>query len=302
MENIAVTISDYENIIGTSVFVHLSNDDYIQFKFKENQLPHLLGLQHLVDVPILNKYQDKKVSAVKVINALKSPDRNLIDDIENSKYYKDLFESRIQYFSSENILDIIKTGNIVKFSNRKTQGFISALEKTDYFFWKEYCFETDRKYLHLILGFVPSHSNNTEDFPNSFFAEKDMRYIDRQISVRAVSTRIKQKNHVEYFNVNENVLFNIMTDNSHYKYLKDNNALPISLLNKSNSASSIEEMHIHYFAIDALTKIYGAYFPHNYKWSNAEKIEIFNAITDNHAFITPKKAFSKIEKTRKKKT
>ena len=41
-------ITDYEKLIKTNIQIPLSNSDTIKFAFNPQDLPHLLGLQHLV--------------------------------------------------------------------------------------------------------------------------------------------------------------------------------------------------------------------------------------------------------------
>ena len=53
MDIIKNIIADYEKLIKTSIQIPLSNGDTIRFTFNPQDLPHLLGLQHLVDNPIL---------------------------------------------------------------------------------------------------------------------------------------------------------------------------------------------------------------------------------------------------------
>ena len=56
-------IADYEKLIKTSIQIPLNNGDTISFTFHPQDLPHLLGLQHLVDNPILFEYSEKRLSA-----------------------------------------------------------------------------------------------------------------------------------------------------------------------------------------------------------------------------------------------
>ena len=53
-------IADYEKLIKTNIQIPLSNGDTIKFAFNLQDLPHLLGLQYLVDNPILFEYKEKR--------------------------------------------------------------------------------------------------------------------------------------------------------------------------------------------------------------------------------------------------
>ena len=56
-------IADYEKLIKTNIQIPLSNCDIMKFSFNPQDLPHLLGLQHLVDNPILFENSEKRLSA-----------------------------------------------------------------------------------------------------------------------------------------------------------------------------------------------------------------------------------------------
>lgn len=55
-------IADYEKLIKTNIQIPLNNGDIIRFTFKPQDLPHLLGLQHLVDNPILFEYSEMNIT------------------------------------------------------------------------------------------------------------------------------------------------------------------------------------------------------------------------------------------------
>ena len=103
-------IADYEKLIKTNIQIPLSNGDTIKFAFNPQDLPHLLGLQHLVDNPILFEYSEKRLSATDLYNRMCSVGDDAIDtdEFENSEYFDEIYKGRIQYFSSEMILDIMK--------------------------------------------------------------------------------------------------------------------------------------------------------------------------------------------------
>ena len=133
-------IADYENLIKTNIQIPLSNGDIIKFTFKPQDLPHLLGLQHLVDNPVLFEYSEKRLSATTLYNMMNSEGEDSVepDEFEKSIHFDELYNGRIQYFSSEMILDIIKARQIVKFNSAKIKNFPTKLDKIEYMFWKQY--------------------------------------------------------------------------------------------------------------------------------------------------------------------
>ena len=82
MDIIKNIIADYEKLIKTSIQIPLSNGDTIRFTFNPQDLPHLLGLQHLVDNPILFEYSEKRLSATELYHRMCSDGDDAIDTNE----------------------------------------------------------------------------------------------------------------------------------------------------------------------------------------------------------------------------
>lgn len=97
-------IADYEKLIKTNIQIPLSNGDTIKFAFNPQDLPHLLGLQYLVDNPILFEYKEKRISATDLYNRMCSDGEDAIDidDFENSELVlcQDLVQVKMRFSSS----------------------------------------------------------------------------------------------------------------------------------------------------------------------------------------------------------
>ena len=63
-------IDDYQKMVKTQFIIPLNNGDTIKFVFNRQDLPHLLGLQHLVDIPILFEYNNDRVSATDLMDGM----------------------------------------------------------------------------------------------------------------------------------------------------------------------------------------------------------------------------------------
>lgn len=72
MDLLEQILEDYEKLIKTKIKIPLSNGDAIEFTFNNNNLPHLLGLQYLVDIPELGRYANKELSANNIFMMLKN--------------------------------------------------------------------------------------------------------------------------------------------------------------------------------------------------------------------------------------
>ena len=57
-------INEYEKLVNLkNIDLTLDNGNKVSFHFKMSQLPHLLGLQHIKDIPLLCKYRKKHLCA-----------------------------------------------------------------------------------------------------------------------------------------------------------------------------------------------------------------------------------------------
>lgn len=126
-------IDDYENLIKTKITIPLDDGDVIKFEFQPQDLPHLLGLQHLEDNPVLFEYKQERLSATDLYKGMCNGDIDT-DEFEKSSYFEEVFQNRIKYFSSSMILNIISARQIVKFDPSKIKVFTTKLDKLDYMF------------------------------------------------------------------------------------------------------------------------------------------------------------------------
>lgn len=177
-------IADYEKLIKTDIQIPLSNGDMIRFSFRSQDLPHLLGLQHLVDQQILFEYSEKRLSATELYHRMSGRGKDAInpDEFEKSIYFEELYNGRIRYFSSQIILDIIQARQIVKFDPGKIRNFSTKLEKIEYMFWKQY-WDKDNNYGYFGIGFMASGGTGDINYPNTFFFRMDDEYICDQEKV-----------------------------------------------------------------------------------------------------------------------
>lgn len=64
-------------IFEVYIIIPLSDDDKIEFAPNNNDLPHLLGIQYWVNIPELEKYANKEISASYAYLMLE--DKNIIE-------------------------------------------------------------------------------------------------------------------------------------------------------------------------------------------------------------------------------
>ena len=105
-------------IVGYRMQYELSDGSSISFEWKKRNFPHLLGLQKLVDIPLISNFNDPQnltVSAGFLISRIKS-ERFLTEKIIRSSIYFPDIQERYEKFSRENLLTLSYTDVIVNFN------------------------------------------------------------------------------------------------------------------------------------------------------------------------------------------
>ena len=284
-------IADYEKLIKTNIQIPLSNGDIMKFSFNPQDLPHLLGLQHLVDNPILFEYSEKRLSATDLYNRMCGSGEDAIDtdEFENSEYFDEIYKGRIQYFSSETILDIIQAKQIVKFDYNKVKNFPTKLDKIEYMFWKKYKDENNN-YGYFGIGFMSSGKSSDINYPNTFFFRVDDEYICYQERVLPYSLMKKDKNGVKTFEIYWEQVWESLQKNSHYKKLKNQYILEDGAIDFMALDSCTDEgilKHYELLQLDALDKIYLPYMKQDFRWTNDEKRFIMKKIKSEERDLMP---------------
>lgn len=268
-------MDDYERLIKTQYMIPLSNGDMIDFTFTQQDLPHLLGLQHLIDIPVLFEYSNGRLSATKLIKGIRD---GTIDtaSFEHSIYFDELYKSRIKFFSSDMILDIIKSKQIVKFHPERVQGFQTKLNKIEYIFWNVIRDEQNH-HGYFGIGFMSKGEESDRNYPNTFFFRSDSLYIDRQEQVLPLSRMTRDKDKNCKLDINWDLIRRSMKKNAHYKYLAaqngligtDGEILEDKVL-KGGCDCSVEH-HYRLLLADEMQKAYFPYMEGSFRWNNVEK-------------------------------
>lgn len=284
-------ITDYEKLIKTNIQIPLNNGDMIKFTFNPQDLPHLLGLQHLVDNPILFEYSEKRLSATDLYNRMCSDGEDAvdIDEFEKSEYFDELYNGRIQYFSSDMILDIIQAKQIVKFDYTKIKNFSTKLNKLEYMFWKRYKDKNDN-YGYFGIGFMASGKSNDINYPNTFFFRLDDEYICHQEKVLPYSIMKNDKFGAKMFEIYWEQVWESLRKNNHYKKLKNKYVMEDGTIDVQTLETCVDvEILKHYelLQLDALDKIYLPYMKKDFRWTNDEKRFILKKIKCQNRDLMP---------------
>ncbi|MGU8479069.1 PBECR4 domain-containing protein [Clostridium perfringens] len=293
-------IKDYEKLIQSKIKIPIYGGDVIEISFRIENLPHLLGLNKLIDIEIFSKFankKDKSVTATTIIKLMKHKDINkriTMDFIKKSRYFDKIYEEKIKYFSSENIIKALKNSIIIKFNPKDIKKFKTKLEDIDYLFY-EIILGENGKYYHFGVGF--SFEKNSKDYPKTFFARDDDDYI-QQNKVYPTSLYIKDRFKKIFFKVYwNNIRENLILNEKRYKKLKEillKYNLDMFELNKAN----IENLELDCEDLEILKndfiklrrdEVYEAYRFHIKfeDWNNTYKDYLVNLVDDSENELLP---------------
>jgi hypothetical protein len=276
--NFEKTIKEYCDLINIKYTISLCNNEKIDFTFKGEHLPHLMGLNHLVDIPILEKYSNNEVSANYIFKNLINKNIN-INVLEKSKYYDEIYENKLKYFNIKSLLEPMK---IIKFDPFTVKNFVPKIDKVSYMFW-DYI-EKENSYGHFGIGF---QFTNGFYFPNTFFFRNNKDYIEGQKEVFPSSLYIKPINKNDDFKIYWTNVRKNMNKNTHYKYLRRNETTinkkvdeikkrDIDLVDKADI-----KRHFELLRLDEIKKVYLPYLSEAEIWNNNTKRYLLNKI-DNY--------------------
>lgn len=284
-------IDDYENLIRTKITIPLDNGDKIKFEFQPQDLPHLLGLQHLVDDPVLFEYSQNRLNASDLYKGICSGAIDS-DEFEKSSHFEEVYQNRIKYFSTNMILDIISSRQIVKFDPNKIKVFTTKLDKLQYMFWKLIKVENNN-YGYFGIGFMATGNKSDVNYPNTFFLRSDNQYICNQYSVTPTSLMIIDKMKRVKLEIYWEEIRASMVKNPHYRYLISNSGHIFDEWGNIKQDEIIkcenEEIKKHYRLLraDELNKAYLPYMDKEFRWTNDEKCYILSKMDEANKIIYP---------------
>ncbi|WP_338852076.1 PBECR4 domain-containing protein [Clostridium perfringens] len=293
-------IKDYENLIFSTIKIPIYGDELIEFSFKMENLPHLLGLNKLVDIEIFENFANKKnesVNAHTIIDKMKENEITM-EFIKSSAYFDRIYEDKIKYFSSQNILKTLKNSTIIKFNPDSIKDFQTKLDKVDYLFY-EIIVGENGKYYHFGIGF--SLKENAKNFPNTFFARDNDDYIkSEKDKVYPTSIYIKDRFKKIFFKIYwNNIRERLILKRKSYKSLKKvilKYNLDMFKINKDNiNKFDIDSNDLEILKNDFIKlrrdEVYEAYKPHiEFKsWNNEYKDYLVNLVDNSEKEILPNK-------------
>ena len=117
MNELLEKFNEYKEISNYRIKYTLINGDVIDFKLKQTDFPHLIGLHKLIDIPLIGQFNDISnitVSAKFPISKIKKESQLTESSVKNSVYFPEIAQ-RYQNFSKDNLLTLTYTDAIVDF-------------------------------------------------------------------------------------------------------------------------------------------------------------------------------------------
>lgn len=192
MNDLLEKFYEYKSIVNYKMKYLLEDNLEIEFKLKQTDFPHLIGLHKLIDIPLIRKFNDKNnktVSAKYIIAKIKKQSILTGELVRNSCYFKDI-QNRYNQFNKDNLLTISYTDAVVNFD----ASLIGSKLSSDYILFEN---KTDG-INHLCVAKSP----NGERYAESYFHNTTDLYIKNQNIVKVKEVYIYDGTGKLYFQDN----------------------------------------------------------------------------------------------------
>lgn len=184
MNQLLEKFCEFREIVGFQFEYEFENGDYIKFKLKQTDFPHLIGLHKLTDIPMIRQLNDKNIKVVSASFILSKirQERYLTEETIRKSSYFSLISNRFDSFSKESILSLIYTDVVVDFDSSLINSKLTA--KYILFERKSSC-----AYNHLCVA----ENLRSEKYAESFFYEPTDLYVRNQKTLKVKKVRILDK-------------------------------------------------------------------------------------------------------------
>lgn len=188
MDELLRKYNEYIRLKNCTVEYLLENGMSIDFKYKEENFIHLLGLHKLTDIQLIQLFNDKKNKKVKTNYIISRIKKEKFTDamVKTSVFYKDI-EERYKNFSYENLTSLNYTDAVINFNPT----LIHSKIKSDYLLFEE---KSNKEYNHLGIAYDKVTQNR---YIETFFHQKTDMYIKGQKIVKVKAFKLySPDNHI----------------------------------------------------------------------------------------------------------
>lgn len=173
--------NEYKTIVNYRVEYELDGQIVFDFRFKQSDFPHLIGLHKLVDIPVIGQFNDKnnKTVGTKYLISKIKQEKILTDSIIcGSSYFKEI-KDRYFGFNKNNLLSLSYTDVIINFNPLLINSTLNA----DYILFEK---QSGQGYNHLCIA----QDRNGARYAESFFYNPNDLYIRNQNIVKVKKVTI----------------------------------------------------------------------------------------------------------------
>ena len=127
--------NEYKTVVGYTMRYEFVDGGEVSYTFKKKNFPHLMGLQKLIDIPIINDFNDpskQKISAGFLISRIKKG-RFLNENIVRSSSHFYEIQERFDNFSRDNLLTVSYTDVVIDFNASR----IGSVLKSNYILFEK---------------------------------------------------------------------------------------------------------------------------------------------------------------------
>ena len=147
MDDLLQKYNDFMRLNNCRAEYLLSNGQTIDFVYKEENFIHLLGLHKLIDIQLIQLFNDKTNKVVQTKYIISRIKKGKLTDamVRASVFYNDISE-RYENFSYDNLTTLNYTDAVINFN----PSLINSKIKSDYLLFEE---RINKEYNHLGIAF-----------------------------------------------------------------------------------------------------------------------------------------------------
>lgn len=182
MPGLKKKMEDYFKIAKYSMQYELASGTQLRFTFEKTAFLHLTGIYKLIDIPLIQKYNDSQNLMVNAKYLLTKIRQGKLTeaDIRTSKHFAAI-EDRYERLTSDNLLSMTYTDVVIDFDVTLLKA--SKLVNTKYILFEK----EQNAYRQLCIK-----QNNMDQlyYVETFFYEKSDDYIRGQLRDRVISMQV----------------------------------------------------------------------------------------------------------------
>ena len=170
---------------GCHVEYKLDGGIKVNFSFKEENFPHLIGLHKLTDIQLIQFWLDRNNKTVKLHDVIrKIKNETFTDNMVKGSVFFPKIQQRYDSFSYTNLTTLNYTDAIIDFN----AALVNSKLKSDYILFEE---KPAGEYNHMGVALDTSSGSR---YVETFIHEPSLKYLTGQTIVKVKEYRMTDKN------------------------------------------------------------------------------------------------------------